>query len=185
MVVRLSPWHFSCSLSRCLPSFLVLILAFILSFSHYPHLLAAVLSLYFSPFIPSICLSLSPHMLSLPPALSASSSLLACFSLLSPSICLFSACFSGLHSTVPPQSNSNTTNSPHPLLIPPLCVHFIPTLFFFTSSSQSFPRFYLSSLHYYLGSSPPYPYFFSKHKKKIPLPTCCFFCVCVTKQRPK
>lgn len=53
-------------------------------------------------------------MLSLPPALRASLSLSACFSLLSPSICLFSACFSGLRSSLPPQPYPNTTTSPPP-----------------------------------------------------------------------
>lgn len=132
----------SCSLDPCLLclyihsllSSLVSILVLISIFLHPP--LAAVLSLYFSPFISSLCLSLSPLsqlMLSLPPALRASLSLSACFSLLCPSICLFSACFSGLHSSPPSLPRPNTTSSPPlpPFLLPlrsvyifsPLCLH--------------------------------------------------------------
>lgn len=65
--------------------------------------------------------------LSLPSPLHAFLSLPACFSLLSPSICLFSACFSGLHSYPPPWPNpSPTTTAPiSPQHLNPLC--FLPT----------------------------------------------------------
>lgn len=130
------------------------------SFSH-PSLFL-FLPIYFLPL--SVTVSSLQLMLSLPPALRASLSLPACFSLLSPSICLFSACFSGLHSSLPPQPydwphHLPSTFSPYSPFIPAFL------------SFLCFNSFFYLSLHTWTAVCLSLPLFFVQTSQHI----CCFF----------